>query len=303
MRVVDVVALRVIGPGGESLVETMRLSAHEVEGEGLARRKKKGNLPGARRRPEEEVPETARRVLRDVLKIPERALTIAWDEVEALEEEMDENAAYPSLRSVCRKHVVSARVTTTDRTLLRQIGLVDAQVVLPGQKPLGEASAGHQQEQDPLGKRKQSVLSELPGGFNALSTSPRLPTFPSDGCVSKTSTAGTIPHAPGSRRDHTVTLRQRTQQGVVGAGVTGESPRARRPRENQMNSGSTASGPAEASVTSAPEEFVFFEQSPPMDSGQVRAVSHEGVSSRSDSDVEAGVTVDDLEVQTPEEAK
>lgn len=102
VRVTDVCVLRLSEqpPGKRILVETEQQYAD-------GRRRTVNRLPGTKRRPNENIITTARRILATMLKIEEDEVNMG--QTELLEEEKD-SPSYPGIMTVYRKHIVVANI-------------------------------------------------------------------------------------------------------------------------------------------------------------------------------------------------
>lgn len=106
IRVVDLINLKVIHPSKDILVQT-----HQVLADGS--KKDYNRLPGAGRRPEENMFLTARRLLRRHLKIEDNDVVIDPSKV-MLSEEERQSPNFPGIRTVYRKHLISADLVKSD---------------------------------------------------------------------------------------------------------------------------------------------------------------------------------------------
>eukprot|EP00746_Dinoflagellata_sp_MGD_P008235 gnl/MRDRNA2_/MRDRNA2_116460_c0_seq1.p1 gnl/MRDRNA2_/MRDRNA2_116460_c0~~gnl/MRDRNA2_/MRDRNA2_116460_c0_seq1.p1 ORF type:complete len:812 (-),score=187.17 gnl/MRDRNA2_/MRDRNA2_116460_c0_seq1:107-2542(-) len=103
VRVTDVVLLRLKEPtSGRVLVETEQQFSD-------GRRRVVNRLPGTKRRPNENIITTSRRILSTMLKIEEDDVNVG--QTELLEEERD-SPSYPGIMTVYRKHIVVAEVAS-----------------------------------------------------------------------------------------------------------------------------------------------------------------------------------------------
>merc|ERR1712224_748541 len=70
-------------------------------------------LPGTKRRPNENIITTCRRILATMLKIEEDEVNLSLGQTELIEEEKD-SPSYPGITTVYRKHIVVALVARGD---------------------------------------------------------------------------------------------------------------------------------------------------------------------------------------------
>lgn len=107
-RTVDVVVIKLIhAVSGSILIQTEQTFADGSKGS-LVR------LPGAKRRPDENQFLTARRVLKRQLKVEENHVTLSKEGVQIAEEEK-ESPAYPGLRTIYRKRIITATLSRSER--------------------------------------------------------------------------------------------------------------------------------------------------------------------------------------------
>merc|ERR1711865_518879 len=107
IRIVDVVVIKLIhSVTGSILVQTEQTFPN---GEKIQLKR----LPGAKRRPDENQFLTARRILKRQLKVEENHVTLDASGVQVAEEEK-ESLAYPGLRTVYRKRVITATWAKAD---------------------------------------------------------------------------------------------------------------------------------------------------------------------------------------------
>jgi len=104
VRTVDVVVLKLVhSVTGSVLVQTEQTYP---DGNKVSLKR----LPGAKRRPDENQFLTARRVLKRQLKVEENHVTLDAANVQVAEEEKD-SLAYPGLRTVYRKRIITAHLS------------------------------------------------------------------------------------------------------------------------------------------------------------------------------------------------
>jgi len=107
IRVVDVVVIKLIhSVTGSILVQTEQTFP---DGQKVSLKR----LPGAKRRPDENQFLTARRILKRQLKVEENHVTLHAGDVQVAEEEKD-SLAYPGLRTVYRKRIITATLAKAD---------------------------------------------------------------------------------------------------------------------------------------------------------------------------------------------
>merc|ERR1719486_1329023 len=107
IRVVDIVVMKIIHlVTGHILVQT-----EQVLTDGTKVPLKR--FPGAKRRPDENQFVTARRILKRQLKIEENHVTLDAAGVQVAEEEKD-SKAFPGLRTVYRKRIITATLAKGD---------------------------------------------------------------------------------------------------------------------------------------------------------------------------------------------
>lgn len=106
VRMVDVVALRVVDRRGQILVLTQQVLA---DGRSRTRRV----LPGSKRRPAEDVFTAARRIFADDLQFPLRYFHLTTSPLETVEEHK-ESPSYPGLNTVYTRHIVECILATKD---------------------------------------------------------------------------------------------------------------------------------------------------------------------------------------------
>lgn len=107
LRVVDVVVLKLIHSVTGSILVQTRQTFPDGQTVTLNR------LPGAKRRADENQFLTARRILKRQLKIEENHVTLDAANVEVAEEEK-ESLAYPGLRTIYRKRIITANLAKND---------------------------------------------------------------------------------------------------------------------------------------------------------------------------------------------
>jgi hypothetical protein len=107
LRVVDVVVLKLTHSVTGSILVQTRQTYPDGQTVQLNR------LPGAKRRPDENQFLTARRILKRQLKIEENHVTLDAKNVEVAEEEKS-SLAYPGLRTIYRKRIITAVLAKND---------------------------------------------------------------------------------------------------------------------------------------------------------------------------------------------
>merc|ERR1719379_693311 len=95
VRVVDLIVMRVASPSGLFLVETKQKLPD-------GRERDRNLLPGAMKRPDEDIMKTAKRIVENELNITLDSLTLRSCEDEVLDDE-HESMSYPGLTSVYHK--------------------------------------------------------------------------------------------------------------------------------------------------------------------------------------------------------
>jgi len=107
IRIVDVVVIKLIhSVTGSILVQTEQTFPN---GEKIQLKR----LPGAKRRPDENQFLTARRILKRQLKVEENHVTLDASGVQVAEEEK-QSLAYPGLRTVYRKRIITATLAKSE---------------------------------------------------------------------------------------------------------------------------------------------------------------------------------------------
>jgi len=104
VRTVDVVVLKLIHAVSNSVLVQTEQTFPDGTKATLIR------LPGAKRRPDENQFLTARRVLKRQLKVEENHVTLSKDGVQIAEEEKV-SVAYPGLRTIYRKRIITATLS------------------------------------------------------------------------------------------------------------------------------------------------------------------------------------------------
>mmetsp|Transcript_123867 Transcript_123867/g.231814 ORF Transcript_123867/g.231814 Transcript_123867/m.231814 type:complete len:774 (+) Transcript_123867:158-2479(+) len=104
MRVVDVVVIKLV----HSVTQSILVQTEQSYPDGTKVPLKR--LPGAKRRPDENQFLTARRILKRQLKVEENHVTLNAGDVQVVEEEK-ESLAYPGLRTVYRKRIITAMLS------------------------------------------------------------------------------------------------------------------------------------------------------------------------------------------------
>merc|ERR1719310_1612033 len=114
-RVLDVVVMRLrAGQGSSSVVvETKQKFAD-------GRERPRNLLPGAMRRPHEDISATARRVLVDEIQLPTSSVRLDVGADEHIDEE-NESPSYPGLTTIYQKHFVDAYLDTDDPAILKLV--------------------------------------------------------------------------------------------------------------------------------------------------------------------------------------
>jgi len=107
IRVVDVVVLKLV----HSVTNSILVQTEQTFPNGDKVELKR--LPGAKRRPDENQFLTARRILKRQLKVEENHVTLDAAGVQVAEEEKD-SLAYPGLRTVYRKRIITATLAKSD---------------------------------------------------------------------------------------------------------------------------------------------------------------------------------------------
>lgn len=110
VHVVDVVLLRVRSPDQQNsrlLVEVTR---------------KTGCLPGTEKEPHENTRQTAERTISDLMGLDNSCFVFDLTNIDRHEEEKV-SASYPGLRTVYRKEIVEARLSSTDPVFMANVGL------------------------------------------------------------------------------------------------------------------------------------------------------------------------------------
>jgi len=107
IRVVDVVVIKLI----HSVTGSILVQTEQTFPDGTKVHLKR--LPGAKRRPDENQFLTARRILKRQLKVEENHVTLEDKGVQVAEEEK-ESLAYPGLRTVYRKRIITATLAKGD---------------------------------------------------------------------------------------------------------------------------------------------------------------------------------------------
>jgi len=101
IRIVDVVVIKLV----HSVTQSILVQTEQTFPDGAKVSLKR--LPGAKRRPDENQFLTARRILKRQLKVEENHVTLDASGVQVAEEEKD-SLAYPGLRTVYRKRIITA---------------------------------------------------------------------------------------------------------------------------------------------------------------------------------------------------
>jgi len=107
LRIVDVVVIKLI----HSVTGSILVQTEQTYPDGAKVNLKR--LPGAKRRPDENQFLTARRILKRQLKVEENHVTLDDLGVQVAEEEKD-SLAYPGLRTVYRKRIITATLSKGD---------------------------------------------------------------------------------------------------------------------------------------------------------------------------------------------
>lgn len=106
VRTVDVVVLKLI----HAVTNSILVQTQQTFPDGTKASLKR--LPGAKRRPDENQFLTARRVLKRQLKVEENHVALDANSVQVTEEEKDSNA-YPGVRTIYRKRIITASLSRT----------------------------------------------------------------------------------------------------------------------------------------------------------------------------------------------
>lgn len=107
IRIVDVVVIKLV----HSVTQSILVQTEQTFPDGAKVSLKR--LPGAKRRPDENQFLTARRILKRQLKVEENHVTLDANSVQVAEEEK-ESLAYPGLRTVYRKRIITATLAKGD---------------------------------------------------------------------------------------------------------------------------------------------------------------------------------------------
>lgn len=116
LRVVDVVLLRIIYKNS-ILIET-----HEQFQDG--RKRETYRLPGTKQRPHENPSATAERIIKTILRCEEAEVKFDFANRELIQSKED-SPSYPGVKTVYRKRIIPALVTSEDLGVLISIGLPD----------------------------------------------------------------------------------------------------------------------------------------------------------------------------------
>jgi len=107
IRIVDVVVIKLV----HSVTQSILVQTEQTFPDGAKVSLKR--LPGAKRRPDENQFLTARRILKRQLKVEENHVSLDAGGVQVAEEEKD-SLAYPGLRTIYRKRIITATLAKAD---------------------------------------------------------------------------------------------------------------------------------------------------------------------------------------------
>jgi len=119
VRVVDVVVFRLLSPEGAGKSRLL-IETEECFPDG--RKRETVRVPGTKKEPHENAKQTAERILEDMLNMSTASIKFDLSSIVRYEEET-ESPSYPGVRTVYRKEIVEAAVTTKDQAILSSVGL------------------------------------------------------------------------------------------------------------------------------------------------------------------------------------
>jgi len=120
VRVVDVVLLRICYRG-DSKYERYLVKTSELYPDSR-KRENMNQVVGTKKLPHESSRETAMRLLRDRLGLPQTAISFDWTRKEVFETD-EESASYPGVRTVYRKEIFQGNFVSTDASVLAKVHL------------------------------------------------------------------------------------------------------------------------------------------------------------------------------------